>query len=64
MGLLTGRVGYRDEREVKVVQIHFALCLEFVEEVEQTKRKGGARAGQRCWEQPVAKELATAGTRV
>ena len=41
---LTSRVGHRDEREVEVVQIYFTLCLEFVEEVEQTERESSARA--------------------
>jgi len=31
---LTGRVGYGDERKVEIIQIHFTLCLELVEEVE------------------------------
>jgi hypothetical protein len=44
-GLLSSRVGYGDERTIKVVEVYFALCLEFVKEVEQTEHKGGTGTG-------------------
>ena len=33
-GLLTGRVGHRDERKIEIIQVDLTLRLEFVEEIE------------------------------
>lgn len=49
------------ERSIKVVEIHFALCLKLVKEVEEVEGKDSARTGPSCWEPAGAKELAMAG---
>ena len=63
-GFLSGRVVYSDERVVEIVQIYFALCLQFVKIVEETKCERSARADPSCWEPTSAKQLTSTGTSV
>jgi hypothetical protein len=62
-GLLAGRVVYKGERNIEVIEVHFALGLKLVEEVEETKCERGARASESCRKPAGTKELATAGGR-
>ena len=59
--LLTGRVVYKSERVVEVVEVHLALGLKLVEEVEETKRERSAGASTRCGEPAGTEQLGTAG---
>jgi hypothetical protein len=64
-GVLPGRVFDNGERFVEVVEVHFTLRLELVEEIEETERKDSARAIPSCWKPAGAKELTAAmGRRV
>ena len=48
-GFLASRVVYESERNVEVIEVHFALCLKLVEEVKETEGEGSARARESCW---------------
>jgi hypothetical protein len=61
--LLASRIVYKHESGIEVIEIDLALSLKLVEEVEKTKRKGGAGSNASCWEPAGTKELATAGGR-
>jgi len=63
-GFLAGRIGYRDERNIEVVQVHFTLGLKFVEEVEKAECEGGAGASPGRRKPTGAKKLATASGRI
>ena len=58
---LTGRICYRDERCIEVVQVHFASCLEFVEKIEEMEREGSTGTSPSCWKPADMKKLATTG---
>ena len=61
--LLAGSIGHRDERNVKVVEVHFTSCLKLVKEVEETECEGSAGASQSRWKPMSAKKLITTGDR-
>ena len=62
-GFPTSRVCYRDERNIEVVQIHFALCLKFVQKIKEAEREGSTGTSPSCWKPAGTKKLATTGGR-
>lgn len=60
-GLLTSRVVDKRERIVEVIEVHLALRLKLVKEVEEAECEGSAGAGISRWKPTGTKELATAG---
>ena len=60
---LASSIGYRSERSIKVVEVHFTLCLKLVEEVEEMECENSAGANQSCRKPTGVEKLIMTGSR-
>ena len=49
----------RNQGCIDVVEVHLALCLEFVDVIQESERECSARLFQRCGKPPHTKKLHT-----